>query len=741
MAHNDIVVLGAGIIGLNVTLELSKRGYGRHVTVMAEHLPGDESIDYTSPWAGANFSGISGSDANALRWDRSGYSTMIGLIDAGAEEAKYLSKTESTEYWDQAPSQDKINSMTEYLRDLVIIPSSDLPEGVAFGIKFTTVTLNAPAHCEHLKHLLSQPRYGGVRFVRRKVSRLQDAFLQGTHIVFNCVGNAAFSLAGVTDLKCYPTRGQIVVAKAPSVNVNVMRHGKDYETYIIPRPRSDGTVILGGYLQPRDHTSQARPVETESILSRTAALLPVLKNGETKIIRVAVGLRPSRQGGARVELETTPEGNTVVHNYGAGGTGFQAGMGMAKDAVDLAADILGHLQTHTGSSDGRTNESSVFASLVKPTDSAAMHMTESPMHAEDPSVGEQLFDFSLGQGFDDPHASVLGREDHGIMDELMLSMYEGQGLSHIEPNPGLGPPSLDNHPSLTSQLCGLTGDMDPYVLRHYRFDIRSEFLFSKLAIRSVRNTEVPVQFLLSKPELSNESKSLTSLEPPIPGEGLSGLSQIVTPEIGERLIQLFTRFVNLQFPILSEDRLPDPRASSAHLLAAIYLISQPFTTFDDYLCIELVYSPPSPQDLFRIAWRELNHALSEPTIQSLQAALILLLHPPSNPLLLDSTVKWTLLGMTVSMAQTLGLHLDPSIWNIPSDEIHTRRRLSWVVFAIDKWLAFSFGRPSHISRNDWLITELNSSDIESETSTSGAHLYAIEFSKLTTILDNVLTSL
>ncbi|KAB8227130.1 transcription factor domain-containing protein [Aspergillus alliaceus] len=394
-----------------------------------------------------------------------------------------------------------------------------------------------------------------------------------------------------------------------------------------------------------------------------------------------------------------------------------------------------------GSSDGRTNESSVFASLVKPTDSAAMHMTESPMHAEDPSVGEQLFDFSLGQGFDDPHASVLGREDHGIMDELMLSMYEGQGLSHIEPNPGLGPPSLDNHPSLTSQLCGLTGDMDPYVLRHYRFDIRSEFLFSKLAIRSVRNTEVPVQFLLSKPELSNESKSLTSLEPPIPGEGLSGLSQIVTPEIGERLIQLFTRFVNLQFPILSEDRLPDPRASSAHLLAAIYLISQPFTTFDDYLCIELVYSPPSPQDLFRIAWRELNHALSEPTIQSLQAALILLLHPPSNPLLLDSTVKWTLLGMTVSMAQTLGLHLNPSIWNIPSDEIHTRRRLSWVVFAIDKWLAFSFGRPSHISRNDWLITELNSSDIESETSTSGAHLYAIEFSKLTTILDNVLTSL
>ncbi|GAB1204269.1 hypothetical protein APSETT445_002919 [Aspergillus pseudonomiae] len=535
----------AGIIGLNVALELSKRGYGQHITVMAEHLPGDESIDYTSPWAGANFSGISGSDANALRWDRSGYLAMMRLIDTEAEEAKYLSKTESTEYWDQAPSQDKIISMTEYLHDLVIIPPSDLPEGVAFGIRFTTVTLNAPAHCEYLKYLLSQPRYGGIKFVRRKVSSLQDAFLYGTQIVFNCIGNAASSLAGVADLKCYPTRGQIILVKAPSVRVNVMRHGKDYETYIIPRPRSDGTVILGGYLQPGDQTRQTRPVETESILSRTEGLLPILKNGETEILHVAVGLRPSRQGGARVELETTPEGHTVVHNYGAGGTGFQAGMGMAKDAVDLASDILSQLRAQSASngenasSDRRTNESPDFTSLVQPTDSTAMPMTEGPLYDNASRVGEQLYDdFSLIQGLEDPHASDLGGGDHGIMDELMLSIYEGQGLSHIEPNPAPGPPSLDNHPSLTSQLCGLTGDMDPYVLRHYRFDARAEFPFSKLAIRSAQDVEVPVQFLLSKPELSYESKAITSLEGPFTREGLPELSQIVTPDIGERLIQL-----------------------------------------------------------------------------------------------------------------------------------------------------------------------------------------------------------
>ncbi|OKL57323.1 hypothetical protein UA08_07471 [Talaromyces atroroseus] len=367
MARDSIVILGAGIVGLDVALELSKRGYGKYITVVAEHLPGDEAtIDYTSPWAGANFSGISGGDANALRWDRTGYSLMMRLIDTQAEEAKYLAKTESTEYWDEMPASDKIRSMTEYLRDvsiisqrtgkeklqvtdansintqLTILPKKDLPSGVAFGIKFTTVTINAPAHCQHLKTLLSQPKYGSIPFLRRRVSHLQDAFISSkTKLVFNCIGNSAITLSGVSDSKCYPTRGQILLVKAPSVRKNIMRHGAKYETYIIPRPMSDGTVILGGFMQKGNWSPHVVPEESESIVKRTGELLPSLMlDGQMEIIRAAVGLRPSREGGARVEQERISPDRLVVHNYGAGGTGFQAGMGLAVDAVDLAAKTL-----------------------------------------------------------------------------------------------------------------------------------------------------------------------------------------------------------------------------------------------------------------------------------------------------------------------------------------------------------------------------------------------------------------
>jgi len=119
---------------------------------------------------------------------------------------------------------------------------------VKFGITFITITINAPKHIENIADLLRQPEYGSVKFLQRRLASLHDAWLsKNTKIVFNCVGNAAKTLA--SDPKSYPTRGQVLVVRAPKVEENIMRHGKDYETYVIPRPNSGGRAILGGYMQ------------------------------------------------------------------------------------------------------------------------------------------------------------------------------------------------------------------------------------------------------------------------------------------------------------------------------------------------------------------------------------------------------------------------------------------------------------------------------------------------------------
>lgn len=83
--------------------------------------------------------------------------------------------------------------------------------------------------------------------------------------------------------------------------------------------------------------------ETDSILARTKALSAEIQRQEPEVVAAFAGQRPSREGGARVEKEQIDidgEKRVVVHNYGAGGTGFQAGFGMALEAVGSVAEEL-----------------------------------------------------------------------------------------------------------------------------------------------------------------------------------------------------------------------------------------------------------------------------------------------------------------------------------------------------------------------------------------------------------------
>ncbi len=87
--------------------------------------------------------------------------------------------------------------------------------------------------------------------------------------------------------------------------------------------------------------------ETDDILNRTKKLDTRLDISETEVLGSFAGLRPSREGGARIErTDISIDGvkKVLVHNYGAGGTGFQAGYGMALDAVKTVEDLLANMK-------------------------------------------------------------------------------------------------------------------------------------------------------------------------------------------------------------------------------------------------------------------------------------------------------------------------------------------------------------------------------------------------------------
>lgn len=360
MTDPQITIVGSGIIGLYTAYCLTElyKVPGNNICIVAKYLPGDQSAQgFTSPWAGGNWSCISPNDKDTLFYDKF---TYLNLGDLQAKllshfrdkDAEWLglARRPSTEYWDYVPAAKKIESLSSYLEEFNVLDSSELakvePTAPAYGITFKTWNFNCPVFLTNFATFLKEAH--GIKFVKASLTHLAQAQLYvnpkavvtDKHAIFNCTGLGAKEISGVKDHKMYPTRGQVVVIRAPHVNVNCLRWGSDYATYIIPRPGKSKELVLGGFLQVDNWNAQdTSKEETDDILERTTTLLPQIgKPGTVEIMRVAAGLRPSRYGGPRIEKEVKDEdGNVlVIHNYGASGYGYQGGLGMSYKAVTLA---------------------------------------------------------------------------------------------------------------------------------------------------------------------------------------------------------------------------------------------------------------------------------------------------------------------------------------------------------------------------------------------------------------------
>lgn len=359
-SYPQVTIVGAGIIGLYtayVLTELEKIP-GSQICVVAKYLPGDQSAGgYTSPWAGGNWSCISPNDDATIFYDKFTYKnleklqkSLLEFFSDKNDEWLGLSRRPSREFWDWTPDKKKIASLSSYLDDYRVLTQAELdeikPTAPKFGIAFKTWNFNCPVFLQNVSTFLKEKHH--IKFVKQELTHLAQAtsFVNpqsagnDKHLLFNCTGLGARELGGVKDHKVYPTRGQVVVIKAPHINENCVRWGKDYATYIIPRPGKNKELVLGGFLQVDNFNAQdTSQAETDDILKRTLTLLPKIGKapGDLEIMRVAAGLRPSRYGGPRIEKEVKSDdaGLTIVHNYGASGYGYQGGLGMSYRAVKL----------------------------------------------------------------------------------------------------------------------------------------------------------------------------------------------------------------------------------------------------------------------------------------------------------------------------------------------------------------------------------------------------------------------
>ncbi|KEF51861.1 D-amino-acid oxidase [Exophiala aquamarina CBS 119918] len=228
------------------------------------------------------------------------------------------------------------------------VPKEELGAGVDSATRFTSVCINTAIY---LPWLVSQCLKNGVIFKRAVFKHISEASLAQIHpgekvdLVVNCTGLLASRLGGVEDHSVVPARGQIVLVRNEAgkmLDISGTDDGDSEACYIMTRAAGGGT-ILGGSYQKGNWESQVDPSLAVRIMKRAVELCPALTGGKgiehLDIIRHGVGLRPVREGGARIEKQRI-NNVWVVHNYGHGGAGYQSSYGCAEAAVKLVQEAL-----------------------------------------------------------------------------------------------------------------------------------------------------------------------------------------------------------------------------------------------------------------------------------------------------------------------------------------------------------------------------------------------------------------
>ncbi|THY19389.1 hypothetical protein D6D01_07072 [Aureobasidium pullulans] len=321
--------------------------------------------------------------------------------------------------------------------------------------------------------------------------------------------------------------------------------------------------------------------------------------------------------------------------------------------------------------------------------------------------------------------------DNAILESCMHSLDQSNTSPVDAPSDRVVSTSEHLGQDLPSIVCGLTGDMDPYLMRRYNFDSDDTFVFKRLAIRSVSKETHPVQFLVSAiQEAEDTNKEMIRTQ----------IDDLISLDIGIRLISLFSKYVGPHIAVFISAIPSDPMQIEPSLLAAVYLLALPFAGNDDYLSVQIAYDLPDATKLWDLASTGVLQQLHQPNFSTLQTLILLLVAPPQKLLMPDYATKWSLVGIMVTVSQTLGLQHDPSHWDISPAKVQLRNRLSWSVKMIDVWYAAVLGRSCLVREDDWLVPEPRAGEVTASDSPKMLPTHLVHMYKLTSILHTTLTT-
>lgn len=306
---DDVLVLGAGVIGLTTALCLAQAGH--RVRVWAELPPRQTTSAVASGLWGPGYT------PRDRAWSRVSFAELTRLAAEPASGVHFERGLQVSNLSAEPPA------WMDDLGDAEFCPAEELPQGMLVGLRCTAPLIDLPRYLDYLTARLAA---AGCTIDQRTVRELGEA-TAAAPVVVNCTGVAAGRLAGDVDVR--PVRGQHVILRNPGIRDFYVEYVAEPEwTGIFPHGER---LILGGARHPGRWSLDPDPELAERILRRAIEVDARLADAE--VIGHEVGLRPGRSA-ARLDEERI-DGARVVHNYGHDGQGVSLSWGSAREVVRL----------------------------------------------------------------------------------------------------------------------------------------------------------------------------------------------------------------------------------------------------------------------------------------------------------------------------------------------------------------------------------------------------------------------
>ncbi|KAK2592354.1 hypothetical protein QQS21_009934 [Conoideocrella luteorostrata] len=272
--------------------------------------------------------------------------------------------------------------------------------------------------------------------------------------------------------------------------------------------------------------------------------------------------------------------------------------------------------------------------------------------------------------------------------------------------------TLEDNPGRATYYLGSTAEQDPFVLDAFSYGILSETSTVDANVVQLHRggsdvDDLPLHFLflsMGHPKHTNLSRE----------EASDAIETKVWPH-ADVLVRLYFKHVHPIMPLLSKVRFLRRYASNrksipACLRGAVYALAAVFWPEDSATRSGDPF-PFQQHEIVDQAHRALRREIENPNLFVVQACLLLIHVQPPSIDAMEAPSTFTLAAQATAAAQLIGLHQDPSDWNLELVEKKLRKKIWWSTFVTDCWAAIALGNPPHINETSFNTAAVTIDDL------------------------------